>query len=42
VRISADARERLREMMQSDEEHIHLTDDKEWQDAVSDSPEPGK
>ena len=42
VRISADARERLREMMQSDEEHIHLTDDKAWQDAVSDSPEPGK
>jgi glutathione-regulated potassium-efflux system ancillary protein KefC len=41
VRISADARERLREMMQSDEEHILLTADEEWQEAASDKPESG-
>ncbi|MGB5679518.1 MAG: glutathione-regulated potassium-efflux system protein KefC [Gammaproteobacteria bacterium] len=39
VRISADARERLREMMQSDEEHILITADQEWYEAVSDKPE---
>jgi len=39
VRISADARERLREMMQSDEEHILITADQEWYEAVSEKPE---
>jgi glutathione-regulated potassium-efflux system ancillary protein KefC len=42
VRISADARERLREMMQSDEEHIITNADRAWRQPGSDSPEPGK
>jgi glutathione-regulated potassium-efflux system ancillary protein KefC len=42
VRISADARERLREMMQSDEEHIITHADRAWRQPGSDTPEPGK
>jgi glutathione-regulated potassium-efflux system ancillary protein KefC len=41
VRISADARERLREMMQSDEDHILDKADKDWRQTASDKPEPG-
>lgn len=42
VRISADARERLREMMQSDEEHIITNADRAWRQPGSDTPEPGR
>jgi glutathione-regulated potassium-efflux system ancillary protein KefC len=42
VRISADARERLRETMQSDEEHIITNADRAWRQPGSDTPEPGK
>jgi glutathione-regulated potassium-efflux system ancillary protein KefC len=42
VRISADARERLREMMQSDEENIITNADTAWRQPGSDTPEPGK
>jgi len=41
VRISADARERLREMMQSDEDHILDKADKDWHQTASERPEPG-
>jgi glutathione-regulated potassium-efflux system ancillary protein KefC len=41
VRISADARERLREMMQSDEEHIITNADRAWRETSS-TPVPGK
>jgi len=33
IRISADARERLREIMQSDEDHLSSQADKGWQQA---------
>jgi glutathione-regulated potassium-efflux system ancillary protein KefC len=37
ARISADARERLREMMQSDEEHISSDADEAWHETVSEN-----
>jgi len=39
VRISADARERLREIMHSDEEHISTQADQEWRQAATDKPD---
>jgi len=42
VHIAADARERLREMMQSDEDHIPLKADKDWHQTATDKPEAGK
>ena len=41
ARISADARERLREMIQSDEDHIVVKADKDWRQTASSKPEPG-
>jgi glutathione-regulated potassium-efflux system ancillary protein KefC len=41
ARISADARERLREMIQSDEDHILVKADKDWRQTASSKPEPG-
>lgn len=37
ARISADARERLREMMQSDEEHLSIAADEAWHETVSEN-----
>ena len=39
VRISADARERLRETMQSDEDHITTQADQDWRQTPVDKPD---
>lgn len=40
ARISADARERLREIMQSDEDHISVRSDQDWQEGNDTGSQP--